>query len=194
MHSGASSLPFQKCVPTFWRLQNVAKEQRGKLKFTAYFACLKPLSIVSCLSCIINTLVTIAIWLWCIWNSLVWEEANEKDLFTLAGSNSSPLPWIWMDPGKLVYYAHHFSFCLLLYIISRHTKITFNQRKKTDYAYFDCLYGCEQTNNIFAPILTHGIYSAVVLGHGLWKIHDHRRRLRQRVQQLKLEEKSTRNL
>ncbi|XP_027085483.1 uncharacterized protein [Coffea arabica] len=51
-----------------------------------------------------------------------------------------------------------------------------------------------QTNNIFAPILTHGIYSAVVLGHGLWKIHDHRRRLRQRVQQLKLEEKSTRNL
>ncbi|KAL3497780.1 hypothetical protein ACH5RR_040512 [Cinchona calisaya] len=51
-----------------------------------------------------------------------------------------------------------------------------------------------QTSNIFAPILTHGIYSTVILGHGLWKIHDHRRRLRQRVQQLKLEDKSTRNL
>lgn len=44
-----------------------------------------------------------------------------------------------------------------------------------------------QTNNILAPIITHGIYSAVVLGHGLWKIHDHRRRLRQRIQQLKSE-------
>ncbi|KAK2995918.1 hypothetical protein RJ640_029800 [Escallonia rubra] len=44
-----------------------------------------------------------------------------------------------------------------------------------------------QTNNILAPIITHGIYSAVILGHGLWKIHDHRRRLRQRIQQLKQE-------
>ncbi|KAK3434747.1 hypothetical protein EUGRSUZ_D02191 [Eucalyptus grandis] len=42
-----------------------------------------------------------------------------------------------------------------------------------------------QTNNILAPIITHGIYSAVILGHGLWKIHDHRRRLRQRIQQLR---------
>ncbi|RYR62285.1 hypothetical protein Ahy_A04g019742 [Arachis hypogaea] len=31
-----------------------------------------------------------------------------------------------------------------------------------------------QTNNILAPIITHGIYSTVILGHGLWKIHDHR--------------------
>ncbi|XP_057723459.1 uncharacterized protein LOC130939365 [Arachis stenosperma] len=46
-----------------------------------------------------------------------------------------------------------------------------------------------QTNNILAPIITHGIYSTVILGHGLWKIHDHRRRLRQRIQQLKLEER-----
>ncbi|KAL2525253.1 Abortive infection protein [Abeliophyllum distichum] len=46
-----------------------------------------------------------------------------------------------------------------------------------------------QTNNILAPIITHGIYSSVILGHGLWKIHDHRRRLRQRIQQLKLEGK-----
>ncbi|XP_021912678.1 uncharacterized protein LOC110826363 [Carica papaya] len=46
-----------------------------------------------------------------------------------------------------------------------------------------------QTNNILAPIITHAIYSAVILGHGLWKIHDHRRRLRQRIQQLKLEGK-----
>ncbi|RAL54736.1 hypothetical protein DM860_001864 [Cuscuta australis] len=44
-----------------------------------------------------------------------------------------------------------------------------------------------QTNNILAPIITHGIYSAVVLGHGLWKIDDHRRRLRQRIRQLKHE-------
>lgn len=48
-----------------------------------------------------------------------------------------------------------------------------------------------QTNNILAPIITHGIYSAVILGHGLWKIHDHRRRLRQRIQQLKQEGKSS---
>ncbi|XP_065877407.1 uncharacterized protein [Euphorbia lathyris] len=45
-----------------------------------------------------------------------------------------------------------------------------------------------QTNNILAPMITHGIYSAIVLGHGLWKIHDHKRRLRQRIQQLKLDE------
>jgi len=45
-----------------------------------------------------------------------------------------------------------------------------------------------QTNNILAPIITHGIYSAVVLGHGLWKIHEHRRRLRRRIQLLKSEE------
>ncbi|XP_071730599.1 uncharacterized protein [Rutidosis leptorrhynchoides] len=50
-----------------------------------------------------------------------------------------------------------------------------------------------QTNNILAPIITHGIYSATILGHGLWKIHDHRRRLRQRVQQLNLEENNSRN-
>ncbi|KAI4338411.1 hypothetical protein MLD38_023475 [Melastoma candidum] len=42
-----------------------------------------------------------------------------------------------------------------------------------------------ETNNILAPILTHGIYSTVILGHGLWKIHDHRRRLRQRIRRLK---------
>ncbi|KAK8487532.1 hypothetical protein V6N13_097670 [Hibiscus sabdariffa] len=44
-----------------------------------------------------------------------------------------------------------------------------------------------ETNNILAPIITHGIYSATILGHGLWKIHDHRRRLRLRIQQLKSE-------
>lgn len=48
-----------------------------------------------------------------------------------------------------------------------------------------------QTNNILAPIITHGIYSAVVLGHGLWKIHDHRRKLRHRIQQLKSERKDS---
>ncbi|KAG7015740.1 hypothetical protein SDJN02_23378 [Cucurbita argyrosperma subsp. argyrosperma] len=48
-----------------------------------------------------------------------------------------------------------------------------------------------QTDNILAPMITHGIYSAVILGHGLWKIHDHRRRLRQRIQQLKMEGKGS---
>ncbi|PIN04865.1 hypothetical protein CDL12_22598 [Handroanthus impetiginosus] len=51
-----------------------------------------------------------------------------------------------------------------------------------------------QTNNILAPIITHGIYSSVVLGHGLWKINDHQRRLRQRVQKLKAEGKVSRKL
>ncbi|KAI7739827.1 hypothetical protein M8C21_002095 [Ambrosia artemisiifolia] len=46
-----------------------------------------------------------------------------------------------------------------------------------------------QTNNILAPIITHGIYSATVLGHGLWKIHDHRRRLQQRIRKLQQKEK-----
>ncbi|KAI3494798.1 hypothetical protein L1887_40410 [Cichorium endivia] len=49
-----------------------------------------------------------------------------------------------------------------------------------------------QTNNILAPIITHGIYSGTILGHGLWKIHDQRRRLRERIQKLKVEEKKTR--
>ncbi|XP_042025657.1 uncharacterized protein LOC121772577 [Salvia splendens] len=51
-----------------------------------------------------------------------------------------------------------------------------------------------QTDNILAPILTHGIYSSVVLGHGLWKIHDHQRRLRERVHKLKAQGKSSRKL
>lgn len=46
-----------------------------------------------------------------------------------------------------------------------------------------------QTNNILAPMITHGIYSAVILGHGLLKIHDHRRRLRQRIEHLKVDGK-----
>ncbi|KAI3713598.1 hypothetical protein L1987_72179 [Smallanthus sonchifolius] len=49
-----------------------------------------------------------------------------------------------------------------------------------------------QTNNILAPIITHAIYSATILGHGLWKIHDHRRRLQQRIRKLELEDKSSR--
>uniref|UniRef100_A0A7N0TBD1 CAAX prenyl protease 2/Lysostaphin resistance protein A-like domain-containing protein n=1 Tax=Kalanchoe fedtschenkoi TaxID=63787 RepID=A0A7N0TBD1_KALFE len=44
-----------------------------------------------------------------------------------------------------------------------------------------------QTGNLLSPIITHGIYSAVILGHGLWKIHDHKRRLRQRIQRLQSE-------
>ncbi|KAG7643171.1 CAAX prenyl protease 2 [Arabidopsis suecica] len=44
-----------------------------------------------------------------------------------------------------------------------------------------------QTDNILAPMMTHGIYSAVILGHGLWKIHDHRRRLRRRIEHIRSE-------
>ncbi|KAJ0232924.1 hypothetical protein HA466_0286030 [Hirschfeldia incana] len=44
-----------------------------------------------------------------------------------------------------------------------------------------------QTNNLLAPIITHGIYSAVVLGNGLWKLHQHQQRLRLRVQKLETE-------
>ncbi|KAF8088349.1 hypothetical protein N665_0545s0017 [Sinapis alba] len=44
-----------------------------------------------------------------------------------------------------------------------------------------------QTNNLLAPIITHGIYSAVVLGNGLWKLHHHQQRLRLRVQTLETE-------
>ncbi|VVB12688.1 unnamed protein product [Arabis nemorensis] len=44
-----------------------------------------------------------------------------------------------------------------------------------------------QTNNLLAPIITHGIYSAVVLGNGLWKLHHHQQRLRLRVQKLETE-------
>ncbi|KAH0932686.1 hypothetical protein HID58_009803 [Brassica napus] len=43
------------------------------------------------------------------------------------------------------------------------------------------------TDNILAPMMTHGIYSAVILGNGLWKIHDHRRRLRQRIERIRSE-------
>lgn len=45
-----------------------------------------------------------------------------------------------------------------------------------------------QTNNILAPIITHAIYSAVVLGHGLWRIHDHRQKLRQRSRRVRQKE------
>uniref|UniRef100_A0A1D1YX00 Putative peroxiredoxin ycf42 n=1 Tax=Anthurium amnicola TaxID=1678845 RepID=A0A1D1YX00_9ARAE len=47
-----------------------------------------------------------------------------------------------------------------------------------------------QTDNILAPMITHGIYSAVVLGHGLWKIHYHRRKLRHRIQQVRIESRN----
>ncbi|KAK1438445.1 hypothetical protein QVD17_04254 [Tagetes erecta] len=51
-----------------------------------------------------------------------------------------------------------------------------------------------QTNNILAPIITHAIYSGTILGHGLWKIHDHRRRLQQRIRELNLKEKKSNSL
>ncbi|XXG66578.1 hypothetical protein AAC387_Pa06g0121 [Persea americana] len=51
-----------------------------------------------------------------------------------------------------------------------------------------------RTDNILAPMITHGIYSGVVLGHGLWKIHHHRRRLRQRIQQVRVESRNSSKL
>ncbi|KAI3940481.1 hypothetical protein MKW98_024888 [Papaver atlanticum] len=51
-----------------------------------------------------------------------------------------------------------------------------------------------QTNNILSPMITHGIYSGVILGHGLWKIHDHKRRLHQRIEQLRSEVRSSNKL
>ncbi|KAK4786599.1 hypothetical protein SAY86_010432 [Trapa natans] len=48
-----------------------------------------------------------------------------------------------------------------------------------------------QTNNILAPIITHGIYSSVILGHGLWKIHEQQRKLRVRIQRIKSEERNS---
>ncbi|KAI3905087.1 hypothetical protein MKX01_017333 [Papaver californicum] len=51
-----------------------------------------------------------------------------------------------------------------------------------------------QTNNIFSPMITHGIYSGVIMGHGLWKIHDHKRRLHQRIEQLRSEVRSSNKL
>lgn len=61
-------------------------------------------------------------------------------------------------------------------------------KQETDVSFaFSCRWW--QTNNILAPIITHGIYSTVILGHGLMKIRHHRRRLRQRLQHLQLEEK-----
>lgn len=39
-----------------------------------------------------------------------------------------------------------------------------------------------QTGNILAPIITHIIYSTVVVGNGLRRIHDRREKLRQRTQ------------
>lgn len=81
-----------------------------------------------------------------------------------------------MDPGKNL---GDISF-IFRHLSSERTRNELNENFK-----------CCQTNNILAPIITHGIYSAVILGHGLWKIHDHRRRLHQRIQQLKQEGKSS---
>lgn len=41
-----------------------------------------------------------------------------------------------------------------------------------------------QTGNILAPIITHMIYSTVVVGNGVRRIHDQRDKLRQRTQRL----------
>ncbi|KAJ3681734.1 hypothetical protein LUZ60_014307 [Juncus effusus] len=51
-----------------------------------------------------------------------------------------------------------------------------------------------QTDNLLAPMITHGIYSAVVLGHGLMKIHDHRKKLRSRIQQVRTEAQNSKQL
>jgi hypothetical protein len=43
---------------------------------------------------------------------------------------------------------------------------------------------CVQTGNILAPIITHTLYSLVIVGNGLRRIHDNREKLRQRVNKI----------
>jgi membrane protease YdiL (CAAX protease family) len=40
------------------------------------------------------------------------------------------------------------------------------------------------TGNILAPIITHTLYSLVIVGNGLRRIHDNRAKLRQRVNKI----------
>jgi hypothetical protein len=40
------------------------------------------------------------------------------------------------------------------------------------------------TGNILAPIITHTLYSLVIVGNGLRRIHDNREKLRQRVNKI----------
>ncbi|CAM6071665.1 unnamed protein product [Sphagnum tenellum] len=46
------------------------------------------------------------------------------------------------------------------------------------------------TGNILAPIITHTLYSLVIVGNGLRRIHDNRAKLRQRLQQKQKEDKN----
>lgn len=114
---------------------------------------------------------------WCC--SLVWEKANEKNLFPTSGRTAGSLPRIWMDPGKS-------SFCITSLFFSY---LRFEIAEDVTNVGFQFYCQLWQTNNILAPIITHGIYSTVILGHGLVKIHDHKRKLRQRIRQLNLEER-----
>jgi membrane protease YdiL (CAAX protease family) len=43
------------------------------------------------------------------------------------------------------------------------------------------------TGNILAPIITHTLYSLVIVGNGLRRIHDNREKLRQRVSKISVE-------
>jgi len=36
--------------------------------------------------------------------SMVWEKANEKNLFPTSGRTVSSLPWFWVDPGNPIYF------------------------------------------------------------------------------------------
>lgn len=118
-------------------------------------------------------------------DSLVRKETAEEDIFAPPRRTLSSLPRFRMDQGDHIpplqdsesYYAlkpNYFFQMLLLNLLF--TFLLF------------------QTDNILAPMITHGIYSAVILGHGLWKIHDHRRRLRQRIQLVREEGRSTNKL
>lgn len=50
-----------------------------------------------------------------------------------------------------------------------------------------------QTNNILAPMITHTIYSGVVLGHGLWRIHEQRKKLRNRIKSVRQKDLGTKS-
>lgn len=135
--------------------------------------------------------------------SMVWKKATEEDLFTPFRRTIGSLPWFWVDSGNLSYTRHRIFKASYLSDLSRIPVVSsvfiILSSKLKHFTYFETetklyLLFFLQTDNILAPMITHGIYSGVVLGHGLWKIHHHRRRLRQRIQQVRVESRTSSKL
>lgn len=115
---------------------------------------------------------------YCFVHSLVREETNEEYLLSPPWRTTSPLPWCWMGSSKI-------SGSVLYAVIPKiNTLINLKIVTCLIYLFIFCNF---QTYNILAPMMTHGIYSGVILGHGLWKIHDHHRRLRRRIERIRSE-------